>query len=86
MYDLAGFTAAYAGQCAGCLEASAVFVDASGGDFHLTPASPGVDQGGASDVYARFETLYGLSIRTDAEGTQRPQGGGDDIGAYEVSP
>ena len=34
-------------------------------------------------VFARFQQLYGIDIRTDREGRARPQGSTWDIGAYE---
>ncbi len=48
------------------------FLDPDKGDFRLKPGSPGVDAGIASDV------------KTDLEGTKRPQGKAPDVGAYEV--
>ncbi|NOY91781.1 MAG: hypothetical protein GXP55_11345 [Deltaproteobacteria bacterium] len=83
VYDLAGFRAAYSGQCDGCVEATPDFTDAAGGDLSLRAGSPGVDQGGASDAYARFESLYGISIDVGFDGTARPVGGGPDMGAFE---
>ena len=55
--------------------ADPLWVDAAGGDLHLTAASPAVDQGAAID---------GLTV--DFDGVARPQGAGVDIGALEYVP
>ncbi len=52
-----------------------VFVDASGGDYHLAPASTPIDDG---------EELTGFS--DDRDGLPRPYGDGWDLGAYEWQP
>jgi hypothetical protein len=44
------------------------------GDYHLKAGSPMVDAGSSA---------AGLAPTTDFDGTSRPQGAGDDIGAYE---
>lgn len=49
------------------------FVNAATGDFHLQPGSPAIDGGIMLDT-----------VTTDIEGTLRPQGGGHDLGAYEM--
>jgi len=51
------------------------FVNATSGDFRLQSNSPAIDAGIAVS-----------SVTTDIAGTLRPQGGGDDIGAFEVTP
>ncbi|HEY3246195.1 MAG TPA: right-handed parallel beta-helix repeat-containing protein [Phycisphaerae bacterium] len=79
---LASFQSA-TGQGQACLVAAPVFVDAAGGNFQLAAGSPGVDAGMISGVYATFQSLYGLSINVDYNGTPRPQGGAVDIGAFE---
>jgi hypothetical protein len=48
------------------------FVNAAGGDFHLSAESPARDRG-----------MELGSVSTDIEGVPRPQGSGLDIGAYE---
>jgi hypothetical protein len=48
-----------------------MFVNASGGDFHLAPGAAAIDAG------------VDVGIAEDLEGTPRPQGGGFDMGAYE---
>jgi hypothetical protein len=51
------------------------FVDPDNGDFRLKPGSPGIDAGATIDT-----------IKTDLEGTPRPQGSAHDVGAYESKP
>jgi len=51
------------------------FVDPDNGDFRLKPGSPGIDAGA---------TLP--DVKTDLEGTPRPQGTAYDVGAYEMKP
>lgn len=54
------------------------------GNWHVNPGSPAIDAGElVSDVYATFQTRYGLNIRKDADGATRPYGGAYDIGPYE---
>jgi hypothetical protein len=52
---------------------AALFVNANGGDYHLTPTSPAKDTG---------QTL--ASVTVDIEGNPRPRGPASDIGAYEA--
>lgn len=82
-YDVPGFQAAFPGECGGCLQGDPQFVNASAGNFALQSGSPAIDTGGVDDVYATFESTYGLSIAKDLAGVSRPQGTGWDIGAYE---
>lgn len=56
----------------GNLADAPAFVDPTAGDFHLTPASAGVDDGEAS------------SVGDDFDGDARPQGPRSDMGADEV--
>jgi parallel beta-helix repeat protein len=51
------------------------FVNASGGDFHLTPSSPAIDTG-----------ISLPEVLIDFECTPRPQGTSYDIGADELGP
>lgn len=53
------------------IESNPLFVDAAGGNFHVKPTSPAVDQG------------IDPGIPVDFDGQPRPQGAGYDIGAYE---
>ena len=69
-----------AGAYSGCspgmtdLLADPLFVDPASGDWSLRFGSPCIDTGTASGAPA-----------IDIEGTERPQGGGFDVGAYEFS-
>ena len=54
-------------------ETDPLFVDSSGGDFHLSQGAPGIDTGVASSAPDH-----------DAECQPRPQGQGVDVGAYEL--
>jgi parallel beta-helix repeat protein len=49
------------------------FVDANGGNFHLTAGSKAINAG----------TFLTSVLATDMEGTSRPQNGNFDVGAYE---
>lgn len=53
---------------------ASLFVNASGGDYHLPSGSPAVDAA---------QTL--ASVTVDLEGRPRPQGVASDVGAYEKS-
>jgi parallel beta-helix repeat protein len=59
------------GECT--LAGNPGFVNAPGGDFHLTAGSPAIDQG----------FTLGAPYNVDADGVSRPQGAAYDIGAYE---
>ena len=52
-----------------------LLVDGEGGDLHLREGSPAIDQGVDID-----------GLTTDFDGTDRPQGQGVDIGAFEFQP
>ncbi len=58
-------------------------------NYRLQTGSPGIDSGllitSPKDVYARFQTLYGLSISVDFTNLARPQNTFWDIGAFELS-
>lgn len=82
-YDVPGFQGAFPGECEGCIQSDPQFVNASEGIFSLQAESPAIDTGSVDDVYATFESTYGLSIAKDFVGVSRPQGAGWDIGAYE---
>ncbi|MBW7992571.1 MAG: hypothetical protein FVQ84_21500 [Planctomycetes bacterium] len=75
------------GKGSGCIEADPLFVDAANNDFHLQLTSPAIDAGASSGIvqqaFDTFQTLYGIDIRNDIEGT--PRTGAWDIGAYEGS-
>jgi len=82
--NLAAFQAGTT-QCDHCIEADPLLVNAEGNDFRLQPTSPAgaaaTSSGVVQDVYDRFETLYGINIRKDIEGT--PLTVPWDIGAYK---
>jgi parallel beta-helix repeat protein len=52
----------------------ALFVDAPNGDFHLKQSAAAVDQG----------AVVSGDVDADRDGVARPQGGGFDVGAYEL--
>lgn len=54
-------------------DSAAVFVDATGGDYHLSDTSPAVDSGTATEAPT-----------SDLDGNLRPFGAAVDIGAYEA--
>jgi hypothetical protein len=61
-----------------------LFANVGTDNFHILPSSPARDAGAIyNDVYATFESLYGLNIRKDFYGAPRPQGTLPDIGAAE---
>jgi hypothetical protein len=83
--DLRGFEQTRGTECSGCLAADPLFVDPVSANFDLSAGSPAIDRGVLEEVYAVFETLYGIDIRIDKAGRPRPQGAGWDIGAYEAA-
>jgi hypothetical protein len=52
---------------------ASLFVNAAGANYHLSPSSPAIDRG---------QTLS--SVKSDFEGTVRPQGAASDMGADEA--
>ncbi|HET9313957.1 MAG TPA: right-handed parallel beta-helix repeat-containing protein, partial [Vicinamibacteria bacterium] len=76
----------FPGQVDHCINADPRFVDPGRLDLHLAAGSPAVDAGTDHPAYDRFRQLYGLDIRKDREGRQRPQGRAFDIGAHERPP
>jgi|GEM_PF-2243835 len=71
----------------GNLDQDPLFTDAAGGDLSLAAGSPAIDAvASESEVFATFESLYGLDIREDAAGAERPAGGAWDMGALESAP
>ena len=57
------------------LNADPLLVNVTGADFHLLAGSPAVDAGMPLSI-----------VSDDFDGTSRPQGGGYDIGAFELIP
>jgi hypothetical protein len=67
------------------ISSSPAFVNASGGDFHLSSGSPAIDAGDRDPggVYQKFLTRYGITIAVDFAGAARVQGA-HDLGVYET--
>jgi hypothetical protein len=66
-----------------CIEGDPLFVNQEKLDFTLQSDSPAIDAGMEHNNYQLYETLYGISIATDANGITKPNGDFWDIGAYE---
>jgi hypothetical protein len=70
---------------AGNLTSDPLLADPAGGDLSLGAGSPAIDAVANEDpIFALFEMLYGLDIRTDRAGQTRPAGAGWDVGALEA--
>ena len=85
-HDLASFQAAF-DKGEGCISTDPLFTDANADDFSLQATSTAVNAALNSsdltfDVYAHFESLYGLDIRVDINSVARPSTGSWDMGAY----
>lgn len=82
--SLAEFTQARS-QCVECVDSHVEFVnaDAANPDFHLSSGFDHGVTGDVNDVYAYFESLYGLSILKDLTGVERPSDNSIEIGALE---
>ena len=85
-HDLASFQTAFS-KGEGCISANPLFVDASVEDFSLQASSAAIDAALQPsdltfDVYAHFESLYGLDIRVDFNQVSRPNNGSWDMGAF----
>ena len=70
------------GQCQGCTTGDPLFLNSSAADYRLQAGSAAINAGASSDVYAAFQTRYGISIAVDADGKSRPAGAWD-VGAYQ---
>lgn len=90
--NLATWEASASSRLSGNQNADPTYVNVAAppGGFALTEASNGVDDGGTPgssgftpDPYARFASLYGLSLAVDFDGGSRPQNGSWDAGAFE---
>ncbi len=72
-------------NCSGCVVGTPGYANPATGDLSITSSSAAIDKAGAENaVYAEFQARYGIDIRRDAAGTERPQGSAWDIGAYEL--
>ncbi len=73
------------GLCPSCpLEQDPKFVDGPNHNLNLQSDSPAINANNSPrDVYDLFESLYGINIRKDSNGSSRPQGSGWDMGAFE---
>ncbi len=61
-----------------------LFVDAATNNYQIQSGSAAIDVALETTAYATFQSLYGFDIRFDMDGVSRPQGGGWDIGAFEL--
>ncbi len=88
LHGVDAFQAAWGDHAWANLEADPRFVDPAAGDLRPALASdpsPAIDAGAGLEAYVDlFESLYGLDIGVDLDGTARPQGEAVDIGAFEV--
>lgn len=80
--SLAQFQAA-TGRGGQCRTGDPLFLDLGLGDLHCQLTSPAVNTGAVNSVYQTYQSLYGVSIERDADGTARPLSGAWDMGAYE---
>jgi hypothetical protein len=72
----------------GNFHSNPLFENASAYDFDLQSGSPAINAGLADtsltvDVFAQYQTLFGVDIRKDFANVTRPQGADWDIGALE---
>lgn len=85
-HNLASFKAAF-NKGEGCISANPFFNDVSNGNYSLQATSGAIGSGLlptdlSVDVYALFESLYGLDIKVDINNVARSKSGLWDIGAY----
>jgi len=66
-----------------CFNADPQFVDPANSSLDLKATSPAIDKGMTHELYAAFQTAYGIALSTDSRGAPRPYGSGYDIGAFE---
>jgi hypothetical protein len=85
-HDLESFQSAFS-KGENCISDDPLFTDASSEDFSLQASSSAVgsalqDSDLTVDVYALFESLYGLDIRVDINNVARPDTDSWNMGAY----
>jgi hypothetical protein len=85
-HDLESFQSAFS-KGENCISDDPLFTDASSDDFSLQASSSAVgsalqDSDLTLDVYALFESLYGLDIRVDINNVARPDTDSWNMGAY----
>lgn len=69
----------------GNLDLDPMYADPGSGDLSVSAGSPAIDAFEVeSAAYTTFEDLYGLDIRVDFVGTDRPAQDAWDMGAYEA--
>jgi len=88
LYDVAGFESRYGSQAWNNLEGDPGFVNPGtpslvSGGLQISPGSVAIDAGVTYEAFQDFRNLYGFDIAIDISGTNRPQGGAWDLGAYE---
>jgi hypothetical protein len=81
---LSEYQAVHSSKGTGCIEGDPRFMDAAGANFDLAKDSPAILAGVLADVYATFESTYGIDIQVDKNSQKRPFGAAWDIGAYEA--
>jgi hypothetical protein len=83
-YSTASSYRSATGQCADrCVESNPLFSNLSARNYTLRVGSPAIDKGFDDSVYSIFQNTYGIDIRKDIVGTNRPYNSVWDIGAYE---
>ena len=71
------------GTAGACINADPQFVDVANNSFELKGTSPAIDAGMTHQLYAAFQSLYGVPLATDVKGSPRPWGQAYDLGAFE---
>lgn len=89
-YSLGAWTSAYPQLNADTYYTNPLLADEANKNYAVTSNSPAIGNNknenseyGYADVYALFESLYGIDIRVDYNGNPRPSTGAWTIGAFE---